>query len=145
MALSLEALVADKPEVRLVHQRRRVERLPGLLAGESRCRELAQLVVDHGQQIGRRLTIAPVRGFEQSCNLAHGVAASCSSGVASHPQSRPFSSSPAQISWPSELKENSLAPSEPSFRWMIRSSAPLVVSQSWSTLSPAVMRRLPSG
>ena len=35
MACSLESLVADKPEERLVHQRRRVERLPGLLAGES--------------------------------------------------------------------------------------------------------------
>ena len=74
MALSLESLVADKPEERLVHQRRRVERLPGLLAGESRRRELAQLVVDHGQQIGRRLTIASVRGFEQSCDLEIGRA-----------------------------------------------------------------------
>ena len=34
MAFSLESLVADQPEECLVHQRRRVERLPGLLAGE---------------------------------------------------------------------------------------------------------------
>ena len=104
MASALEPLVADEPEVRLVHQRRRVERLPGLLAGELRGGELAQLVVDHGQELGRRLAIAAVRRFEQSRDLAHGAAASFSSGVASHPQSWPFSSSPAQILWPSRLK-----------------------------------------
>jgi hypothetical protein len=49
----------DQPQIRLVHQGRRLERLAGLLLRQLLCRQLAQLVVNQGQKsLGRlRLTL----------------------------------------------------------------------------------------
>jgi hypothetical protein len=49
----LEVLIADQSKVGLVDEGGGVEGMPRLLMGQLRRRELAQLVVDQRQQIGR--------------------------------------------------------------------------------------------
>src|SRR5204863_775691 len=58
----LRLLAADEAEVCLVNQRGGLKRLPGLLLGQFRGGELAQLVVDQRQQLGRGLRIAGLGG-----------------------------------------------------------------------------------
>src|SRR5262249_33630956 len=66
-----ELLVPDQVTLRLVYQRRRVERLPRLLPRELRRRQLPQLVVNERQQLRRGLPVAAVGGVEQSGDWAH--------------------------------------------------------------------------
>ena len=52
------ACVADQPQVRLVDQGRRVERLPGLFASQLLRGQLAQFVVDQRQELSGDLLVA---------------------------------------------------------------------------------------
>ena len=68
---TVELLVADQPQVSLVHQGGGVEGVPGGLRGHPRGCELPQLVVDEWQQIGRRLAVAGRGGVEEVGDLGH--------------------------------------------------------------------------
>jgi hypothetical protein len=46
VATTIELLVADQPQVRLVNQRGGLERLAGFLVGEPGCSEVAEFIVD---------------------------------------------------------------------------------------------------
>ena len=70
-ASAVEVLVADQPQVGLVHQGGGVEGVPGLLRGHPRGRELPQLVVDEREQVGRRLAVAGRGGVEEVGDLGH--------------------------------------------------------------------------
>jgi hypothetical protein len=63
---------ADQPQVGLLHQRRGLERLAGLLLGELPGRELAQLVVDQGQELLGRLAVALLDRREDAGHVIHG-------------------------------------------------------------------------
>jgi hypothetical protein len=47
--------------------------MPGLLRGETRGRELAQLVVDEWQELLGGLRVTPLRGGEDAGDLAHSL------------------------------------------------------------------------
>ena len=64
-------LAADQPEVGLVDQGGRLERLAGLLRGQPGGGELAQLVVDERQQLGRGLRVAGRGRVEQAGDVGH--------------------------------------------------------------------------
>ena len=64
--------VADEPQVRLVDQGGRLQRLPARFVGQARSRQAAQLVVDQRQQFVGRPGVALAGGFEQPCDFAHG-------------------------------------------------------------------------
>ena len=44
-------LLAHQPQIRLMHQGRRLQRLPRLLLGQLRRRQLPQLVIDQRQKL----------------------------------------------------------------------------------------------
>ncbi len=64
--------VSDEPEVRLVDQRRGLERLSGLLAGELPGRDPSQLVVNQGQELARGDGVALLDGGEDAGHVGHG-------------------------------------------------------------------------
>jgi hypothetical protein len=53
-----ELLIANQAQIRFMHKRRSVERLPRLLAGHLRRGKPAQLVVDQRQELRRGLSVA---------------------------------------------------------------------------------------
>jgi hypothetical protein len=67
----LGLLDIHQPEVGFVDQGRGLERLPGLLLGEFLRRELAQLLIDQGQELLRGVRIATLNGGQDLRNLAH--------------------------------------------------------------------------
>ena len=62
---------ADQPEVRLVDEGGGLERLARLLPGQPGGGQLAQLVVDEGQQVGRGLRVAGRGGIEELGDVGH--------------------------------------------------------------------------
>ena len=62
---------SDQPEVRLVDQGRRLERLARLLLGQLRCGQLAQLVVDQRQELLGGLGVAVLDGREDARDVVH--------------------------------------------------------------------------
>ena len=63
---------ADQPEIGLVDQGRRLEGLAGRLLGQPLRRQLAQLVVDQGQQFLGGVGIALVEGGQEVADFVHG-------------------------------------------------------------------------
>src|SRR5262249_9128403 len=62
---------ADEPQVRLVDQGGRIERLPGLFAGQLLRGEAAQLVVDERQQFVRGKAIAGGERVQEMIDVCH--------------------------------------------------------------------------
>jgi hypothetical protein len=62
LSLLLSVRPRHQPQIRLVYQRRRLERLPRLLLRELLPREPAQLVIDQRQQLLGGLRIALLNG-----------------------------------------------------------------------------------
>src|SRR5262249_30775186 len=62
---------ADEPEERLVNERGRLEGVPGPLPGQAGRRELAQLVVDEREQLGRRAAVAGRGGVQEAGPVGH--------------------------------------------------------------------------
>ena len=52
VATTIELLVEDQPQIRLVNQRSGLERLAGFLVGEPGCSEVAEFIVDEREQLG---------------------------------------------------------------------------------------------
>src|SRR5262249_54018514 len=73
VAPAVEVLVADEPQVRLVDQRGRLERLARCLRGHPGGRELAQLVVDEREQLGRGSRVAGGGCVEELRDVWHPV------------------------------------------------------------------------
>ena len=67
----LGLLPAHQPQVRLVHQRGRLQGLTGLFVGQFLDRELAQLVVDERQELLARVPIALLDGVQDLGNVTH--------------------------------------------------------------------------
>ncbi len=67
----LGLLDINQPEVRLVDQGRRLERLAGLLLGQLLRRQLAQLLVDQRQKLLGGVWIASLDGEQDASNLVH--------------------------------------------------------------------------
>ena len=63
--------VTDQPQVRLVHQGRGLERLPRRLVRQLPGRQATELVVDQGEQLLGRLTVALLDRRENPRRLAH--------------------------------------------------------------------------
>ena len=63
----------DQPQVGLVDQGRGLEGLAGLLLGQPRRGELAQLVVDERQQLGGGVRVAGRGGVENAVTSAMGA------------------------------------------------------------------------
>ena len=61
-----ELAIADEPQVRLMDQGRGVECLARLLAGQPLGGQLAQLIVDQGQELLGDLRVAGVDGREDA-------------------------------------------------------------------------------
>src|SRR5688572_2691446 len=68
---ALRVLLSDQPEVGLVDQGRRLERLARLLLGQPLRGQLAQLVVDQGQELLGRVGVAPLDGREDAGHVVH--------------------------------------------------------------------------
>src|SRR5262249_48185683 len=64
-------LPARQPQVRLVHQRGRLQGLAGLFVGQFLGRELAQLVVDQRQELLRGRGVALLDGAQDTRDVAH--------------------------------------------------------------------------
>ena len=64
-------LPADQAQVGLVHQGRGLERLAGLLPRQLPGGQLAQLVVDQGQELLGRLGVALLDGREDAGDVVH--------------------------------------------------------------------------
>ena len=62
---------ADQPQVRLVDQGRRLERLAGLLLASLCGRQPAQLVVDQRQELRRGTGVALLDGVQDAGHLIH--------------------------------------------------------------------------
>src|SRR5262249_28510735 len=62
-----------QPQVRLVHQRGRLQGLAGLFVGQLVGRELAQLVVDQRQELRGGLRVALLDGGQDAGDVAHSV------------------------------------------------------------------------
>jgi len=71
VTVTLEMLIPDQTQIRLVDQGCGIERVTWLLRGHLRSRQHTQLVVDERQQVLGGLAVAAVRGFEQSCDVGH--------------------------------------------------------------------------
>src|SRR5262249_32125880 len=71
MTAIVELLIANQAQIGLVHERRGVERLPRLLAGQLRRGEPAQLVVDQRQQLCRGPGVALSNGVQDAGHLIH--------------------------------------------------------------------------
>jgi hypothetical protein len=54
-----------------MHQRRRVERLPGLLVGQFRSCQPPQLVIDQGQKLRGGERVAGFDSRQDECHVAH--------------------------------------------------------------------------
>ena len=63
--------VAHQPQIRLVDQGRRIERVAGSLVGHCCAAEPPQLVVDQRQQLAAGLSIALVDRLEQPRDVGH--------------------------------------------------------------------------
>ena len=61
-----------EPEIRLMHQRRRLQRLPRLLLSQLRRRQLPQLVIDQRQKLLRRRRIARFDLRQDAGDVGHG-------------------------------------------------------------------------
>ena len=61
-----DVLSVHQAEVRLVDQRRRLQRLPRLFMGQPLSRQLAQLFVDEWEQFGRGFAVTGLGGFEKA-------------------------------------------------------------------------------
>ena len=61
----------DESEIRLVHERRGLERLARLLTSQILGRQPAELVVDQGQQLTGGARIAAFDGRQYACDFAH--------------------------------------------------------------------------
>ena len=61
----------DQPQIRLMHQRRRLQRLPRLLLGQLRGRQLPQLVIDQRQQLLGGLRIALLDLRQDAGHIGH--------------------------------------------------------------------------
>jgi hypothetical protein len=66
--------LADQSEVRLMGQRRGLQRLPRLLPREPPRRELAQLVVDERQELLRGVRVALPNGVQEARDFGHHTA-----------------------------------------------------------------------
>src|SRR6516164_3785344 len=77
---SVELLVTDETQVRLVDQGGGVKGVAGRFGGQARGGEPAQLVVDEGQKIGGSLAVAPGGGFEHSGNVGHSASVTLTAG-----------------------------------------------------------------
>src|SRR5262245_46827661 len=64
-------LVINEPQKRLMHQRRRLERLPWLLLGQPSCCQLPQLVVDQRQELLSGLGVARVNTIKNVGHIGH--------------------------------------------------------------------------
>ena len=72
----------DEPEVGLVNQGRRLQRLAGPLVRQPLGGQPAQFVVDQRQELGGRIRVTPLDGREDVHDIVHGKAArntACSS------------------------------------------------------------------
>ena len=67
----LDLVGIHEPEVRLVHQRRGLERLPGLLLRQFVCRKFSQLLVNKRQEMLGGVRIAALDGRQDSGYVAH--------------------------------------------------------------------------
>ena len=70
-AETLPRAFSGQPQVRFVHQRRRLERLPRLLAGEFLCGQLAKLVVDKRQELIDGIRIAAFDCCKDTSDFVH--------------------------------------------------------------------------
>jgi len=71
-ATVVPARAAHQPQIRLVHQRRRLQRLSRLLLGEAGGGELAELVIDQRQQLLGGQRIAGLGRLQDLRDFAHG-------------------------------------------------------------------------
>ena len=71
VAATRELAIADEPQVRLMDQGRGVERLARLLLGQLLGRQLAQLVVDQGQELLGGLRVALLDGRQDAGYVVH--------------------------------------------------------------------------
>ena len=69
----LGLLAAQQPQVRLMHQRGRLQGLAGPFVGQPLGRELAQLVVDERQQLLRGVRVALFDGSQDLRDIGHVV------------------------------------------------------------------------
>ncbi len=68
---ALLGIVADQAHIRFVDQRGGLQRLPGILPGQSLRRQLAQLVVDQRQQLLGGLLVALLDGGQDAGDFTH--------------------------------------------------------------------------
>jgi hypothetical protein len=68
---AIELLVAHQPQIGFADQGGGVEGVAGGFRGHARGRELAQLVVDEGEQVGGRLAVTGGRGVQESRHVGH--------------------------------------------------------------------------
>src|SRR5581483_2637405 len=66
-------LVLTQTQPRLVHQRRRLQRMPRRLSRHPVRRQPAQFVVNQRQQISRRTLLPSPDGIEENGDVAHGL------------------------------------------------------------------------
>src|SRR5438552_12680373 len=66
----VEGPCLETAEIRLVNERRRVERRAPV-AGETRMRELVQLAIQHREELVQRASFAASRGIEQRLELGN--------------------------------------------------------------------------
>src|SRR4051794_27062111 len=72
MTATGELAIADEPQVRLMDQGRGVERLARLLVRQPLGGQLAQLIVDQGQELLGDLRVAGLDGREDAGDVVHG-------------------------------------------------------------------------
>jgi hypothetical protein len=64
-------LAVHQPDVRLVHQRRGLDRLPGLLLSQLLRGQLAQPVVNERQQLCGGVRVPLLEGAQDATNVTH--------------------------------------------------------------------------
>jgi hypothetical protein len=69
----MEITFAEQPQVGLVNEGRGLHGLPGRQMRHAGLRQLAELVVDQGQQSVGRCLVAFLRGAEEGCHFVGGL------------------------------------------------------------------------
>lgn len=73
MAAIGERLIADRSQIRFMHEHRRVQRLARFLPSHLRRRQSAQLIIDQRQQLLCRVRVALLDRNQHASDVAHGL------------------------------------------------------------------------
>ena len=91
----------DKPDVRLMHRRSGLQRLPRLLVGQANSSQFSQLFVYKRKQLVRRVGIALLDLVEDLSNVGHGrnfMGSFTTTSIANGPSQSSFTLSDATCS-----------------------------------------------